>query len=159
MLNQKNTYEVEIFDPTKRSWEDIKERIIFIEQEAFGDKSFSDENLSDDFQNANNVVVLLKDSDYIVGFVYAEPANKEETALICDIVIEKKSRQKHLAGILMGGLEEELKKRKYKYIEMDTAVANNFAANISKQYKNRIIEQGEPHDSIWGQQVFFRIKL
>lgn len=159
MLNQKNNYEVEIFDPKKHSWSDIKERIISIEHEAFGDKSFSDEDLSNDFQNVNNVVVLLKDSNNILGFVYAEPANKEETALICDIVIEKKSRQKHLAGILMDSLEEELKKRKYKYIEMDAAVANNFAENISKQYKSRIVEQGEPHDSIWGKQVFFRIKL
>jgi ribosomal protein S18 acetylase RimI-like enzyme len=159
MFNQQNNFRIEIFDPTKHSWETIKEQIIFIEHQAFGDKSFSNEVLSNDFRNKNNVVVLLKDLDYIVAFVYAESANKEETALICDIVIEEKARHKHLVRILMKGLEEELRNRKYKYMEMDAAVANNYAVNISKHYKNRIIEQGEPHDSIWGQQVFFRIRL
>ncbi len=159
MFDQENNFRVEIFNSAKHSWEGIRERIIFIEHEAFGDKSFSDEDLSNDFQDENNVAVLLKDLDVIVGFAYTESANKEETAIICDIVIEGQSRHKHLVGILMNALEEELRKRKYKYIEMDAAVTNNYAKNISKFYKNRIVEQGEPHDSIWGQQVFFRIKL
>jgi ribosomal protein S18 acetylase RimI-like enzyme len=171
VCNSKENFIAEVFDLAVLSWEDIKETVISIEREAFGDKSFSDDDLSKDFQDKRNTVVLLKQagSNTIIGFTYAKPTEEidpseeirpeKEVAFIWDTVIRKSFRHKHLVGILMNSLEEELRKRGYKYFEREAAVANNYAANISKQYKGRILEQSEPHDSVYGSQVFFRIRL
>lgn len=169
MSDLKEKFVTEIFDPTKHSWGNIKERIIFIEHEAFGDKAFSDEQFENDFKNKNSTVVLLKNSNSnVVGFIYAQSVDtvfsertgeNKEIAIIWDIVIEEKFRGKHLAGILTDRLEEELKKRKYKYIEMDARIENSYADNVAKHYKDRIVKQSEPHNSPWGEQIFFRIKL
>jgi hypothetical protein len=58
----------------------------------------------------------------------------------------------------MGRMEEELRNMGYVYFEIDAVTANNYAGNIAKFYKYRILKS-EPHDSRWGPQVYFRIKL
>lgn len=162
-------FTTEIFQSEHSSWNKIKDRIIFLEQEAFGDKAFTNEQISEDFLNKNNFVVLLKEkeSDMIVGFTYAKPIEeaepnraeeKGETAYIWDTVIKKEYRGRGLVGILTSRLEEELIKKNYKYIERYAIVANNYANNILKHYKDRIVKS-KPYDSIYGPQVYFRIKL
>ena len=56
-------------------------------------------------------------------------------------------------------LEKELKKQGYEYMTIDAAVANNYAKNIENIYKDRIVRQEGPHDSEWGPQISFIIKL
>ena len=163
MTKSKDKFVAEIFDSVISSWKDIEKSIVFIEREGFGEKAFSDEVLAKDFQNKQNIVALLKSSETnaIIGFAYAERMNKKETAYVCDTVIQKDFRHKHLIGTLMNCLEEELKKRGYKFVERKAAIANDYAKNISKHYNGRILEQGEPYDTPYldGPQVFFRIKL
>ena len=162
-------FATENFIPGAVSLEAIKETIFSLEQEAFGDKAFTEKEMTADFTNKNTVVVLLKEkeTDKIIGFMYARPieeveperiAEKGETAYLWDIVIKEEYRGRHLAGSLTAALEDELRKRNYVYMELDARTANNYAANVAKVYKDRIIKS-EPHDSIWGPQVFFRIKL
>jgi ribosomal protein S18 acetylase RimI-like enzyme len=157
-----------LYNPNKLPWEKIKEEIIDVETEAFKEKAFSDEELAEDFQNEKNVVVLLKDTHKIIGFTYAKPAEvftkenipeKEKTAWVCDTIIKKEFRGKKLVGNMSDLLERELKKRDYKYIARNPAVANNYAQNISNIYRDRIVQQEGPTDSEWGPQMFFRIKL
>jgi ribosomal protein S18 acetylase RimI-like enzyme len=163
MTHSNNTFIAEIFDPRFRSWNDVAETVIAIEREAFAEKAFSDEDLASDFQDTRNIVALLRstDSDAIIGFSYAKPLDdeRERTAFIWDTVIREEFRHKHLVGVLMQCLEAELKERGYEYLEREAAIANGYAENISKHYKGRIVEQGKPHDSIYGQQIFFRIRL
>lgn len=160
----------EIFQPVKETWNVVKDQIVAIENENFADHCFEPELLENDFTNPRNTIVLSKDkeSDKIIGFVYAQPIedveeNREkeagETAYISDTAILKAYQGHHLVGPMMQLLEKELKKRGYKFVERHSRVANNYAANVAKSYKERIVQQGEPADSEWGQQVFFRIKL
>ena len=160
MSDSLNNFIAEFYDPKVSSWENIKDKIFFIEQEAFGDKAFSTIELSKDFQDKKNTVILLKqpDSGFVVGFTYAEPLDID-TAYICDTVIQKDFRNKGLIKILMDCLEEELKNRGYKYIEREVVIGNDYANNIMKHYKDRIVKQSEPHESTWGSQIRFRIKL
>lgn len=162
-------FTTEIFQSRSSSWEEVKERVIFLEREAFENNAFPVEELTIDFLNENNIIVLLKNTELneVVGFVYAKPIEdaepsrsneKGETAYLWDIVIKKEYRGRHLTGILMERIEEELKKMNYKYIDLCAVTANNFSDNISKVYKERIIKS-ESLDSKWGPQVFFRIKL
>ncbi len=162
-------FKSEIFDVNISKWEDIREKILSFEKENFGDGAFPESELKVDFLDSKNVVVLLKniESKEIIGFTYAKPFEPEtddsqgklgETAWVCDTIIEKEYRGKGLLRIMMSTLEEELKDRGFKYLERNAMVANNYAENISKHYKDRIIKSF-PLDSRWGPQMFFRIKL
>ena len=162
-------FTTEIFQSSPDEWEKIRRDIISMEQESFGNEGFTDHELDTDFLNKNNIIILLwsTESNEVAGFTYLKPiedaepsrANeKGETAYMWDIIIKKEYRGMHLLEVLMGRMEEELKKLGYKYVELDALVKNNFAGNISKVYKERVIKT-EPHDSRWGPQVYFRIQL
>ncbi len=162
-------FTTEILKLSAEKWQEIKDDIITLEQEAFGDKSYTNDELAADFSNENNIAVILKDgeSNSIVGFRYAKPieeaeperANeKGETAYLWDIVIKKEYRGRHLSEILMASMEQELKRQNYKYMDLCAVRANNYADNIAKACKDRIVASN-PVESKWGPQVYFRIKL
>ncbi len=163
-------FEVKIFDNNPSQWAEIKETILSLEKEAFGKEAFTEEALKEDFLDTKNIIVLLKntESNEVVGFAYAKPFDDPETndsptklgetAWIWNIIIQKEYRGKGLSGKMLAIIEEELKKLGFKYLEMNARIANNFANNISKHYKDRIIKSS-PLDSRWGPQIFFRIKL
>lgn len=157
-----------IYNPKELSWDKIKKEIVGIEREAFGKKAYDEKRLADEFQNEKSIIVLLKNDQEIIGFTYAQPAaifpkeklpNKEKTVWIVNTVIKKEFQGKKLVGTMSNLLEEELKKQGYKYIARHAAVANNYAKNISKVYRDRIIQQKGPFESKWGPQIFFLIKL
>ncbi len=160
---------VEVFDNNQSSWVEIKDTIVSLEKEAFEQHPFIEDELEKDFLNPENTIVFLKnlDSQEVIGFAYAKPREPEtsdspakpgETAWMWDTVIKKEFRGKGYLGVIMDKLEEELRNRGFKYLERNALVANNFAENISKHYKERIIKNF-PLESKWGPQVFFRIKL
>jgi len=162
----KNTQKfiTEIFDPETQSFEEIKEDILSIEHEAFGEHSFPDEWFPRDFcKEKENVVVLLRGpaSKKVIGFTYAKPITNEkpDTAFIWNTAIQKNFQHQGLVGLLMETLEKELMKRGFKYMEREAAYNNGYADKIAKHYKGRIVEQSEPHEVFHDTQVFFRIKL
>lgn len=159
----------EIFQSSSANWEKIKEKIMFLEKDAFGEGAFTEDVIAEDFLDSENVIVLLveEETGEVVGFTYAKPFEPEtddspakpgETAWVWDTIIQKAYRSKGLLGSMVSVLEDELRKRGFKYLERNAMVANNYAENISKHYKDRIIKSF-PLDSRWGPQVFFRIKL
>lgn len=159
---------VEVFSPNLQNWNEIRERIFLLEKQAFAALAFTSEEISSDFTNPNNTVILLKnDKSEIIGFIYAKPveeaepervSEKGETAYIWDTVIEKEYRGRKLVGMLTGKLEEELGRKGYKYMERCAVVANNYANNVLKNYQDRIVKQ-EPIDSMYGPQIYLRIRL
>lgn len=151
-----------IANPAADRWEDIGKNIVSIEREAFGDASFSPEQLEADFFDPNTTWALLLNGEDIIGFTYAkrtEDFEMQSVACIWDTVIAESWRHKGFVGVLMEMLEAELKKAGYIYIEREAAVASGYAEQISKHYHDRIVEEGQPHDSKWDQQKFFRIRL
>ncbi|MFZ2522425.1 MAG: GNAT family N-acetyltransferase [Minisyncoccia bacterium] len=159
----------EVFNSNQSSWNETKDSIISLENEAFEQHPFTEDELEKDFINSENTIVLLKnlDNQEIIGFAYAKPMEPEtsgspalpgETAWMWDTVIKKDYRGKGLLGVIMDKLENELKIRGFKYLERNALIANDFAENISRHYKERIIKSF-PLESKWGPQVFFRIEL
>jgi ribosomal protein S18 acetylase RimI-like enzyme len=157
-----------IYQPSKEAWNEIKDAIIRLENEAFADKAFSNEELEKDFLNPRNIIALLKNEKEVIGFTYARPLDEadepgreseaSETAYVWDSVIDKRYRGKGLLRPLMIEFESELKRRGYSFMERTSMVANNYAANITKHYGDRIV-RSEPIESKYGKQVFFRIRL
>ena len=159
----------EMFSNIKPDWIKIKDSILSLEKEGFEEHPFTEKEIEEDFLNPENIIVLLKnlENQEVIGFTYVKPMEPEtsdgpakpgETAWMWDTVIKKEFRGRGLLGLMMNKLEEELKNRGFKYVERNAMAANNFAENIAKHYKERIIKSF-PLESKWGPQVFFRIKL
>lgn len=156
--------------PSWPGWLRIRADIVRIENEQFGEGAFDEEYLAYEFTRPVNTVVLLRDAitGTVVGFTYAVPVGEidpdreresGETAYICDTVLDGAHQGMGLVARLMRVLENELRVRGYRFIERDAAVGNGYAAAIERAYGDRIVGQGEPHDSEYGPQTFFRIRL
>jgi|SRR5581483_6196849 len=126
-----------VFNPTLDNWQHVRERIVQIEQENFGDGAYSEEELSEAFANPNNTTVVLYDVyGNVIGYSYAIPITKyypkrkkeiRETVFIDSTAIDKKQQGKGNVGILIDKLEDELKAKGFRYIERTAAVPNGYA--------------------------------
>jgi len=143
---------------------------MFLERQAFGDRAFESGYLREELIDPAHVVVLLtgEESSRVRGFTYAIPVTEIEphrarraadTAYIADTVLDTELRGRGLVGVMMSCLEDELRRRGFKYVERHAAVARGYAGKISKHYGARIEVQRRPNQSEWGPQVFFRIRL
>lgn len=173
--------EVGVYDSKKVAWSKIKDEILSIEKSAFDETQvFGEEILKRDFEDPDNVVVVIKNSSgKIVGFTYAKPTAKtypedfperkpnEDTAYIYDTAIEKSYQGKKLVRLLLKRLDQELVDRGYSFIERDSSNSRKngserqdetYTDKIRKKYKDKIVKE-ELHDSEYGPQVFFKIKL
>lgn len=168
-----NRCKAELFDPQKQNWEEIKDSILEIEKAHFGAKAFTERIFKPAFENPETTAVLLKDTqnNKIVGFSYAEPVKRAyrhgydsprsimpKTAYISDTAIDPEYTGHGLVGKIMEVMEKELIRLGYEYLERDAAIENGYAEKIMKVYKDRILI-AKPHDSEYGPQIFFRIKL
>ncbi len=80
---------VELFNNSPESkWEDIeaawlavKEDILRIEHECFGEKSFADEEFEPIFVDPQNIVVILKNGEQVIGFTIGIPDEKVSRAV------------------------------------------------------------------------------
>lgn len=167
----------EIYHVKDTPWENVRKDILFIEHQQFGQASFTEKDFIDTFNDPESTIVLMRDSqtNKIIGYTYAIPLWKMEkeditnmprndegkkTAYILNTAFHSDYQGHHLVGKLVGRLEQELKKKGFEFIERDAAVAQNYAAKIEKFYQDRIVyKSNKPHDSDWGPQQFFRIKL
>lgn len=61
------------------------------------------------------------------------------TAYIQNTALNPDNIGHELVGRLMAKLEVELMEKGYKYLERDSAIANNYAANIQKRYGEQIM--------------------
>jgi len=167
----------EVYDSRKVSWEEIKDDVLRIDRAQFGQHTFGETWFRDYFANPQNTIVLLwsTGNKKVVGFTIAMPAEEDykknhyerlaeiraldaPTAYIANTVIDPAYTGHGLVGPLMAMLEKELVKKGYGYLDRDARTANNYARNIRKVYGERIITQ-HVHDSVFGPQMFFRIRL
>lgn len=167
----------ELYDPTRIAWNDVRDDILLIERAQFGENAFEENQMHEDFDNPDNTIVLLRDKQInkIVGYSCAEPLlnldsedvtegikredDGQKTAYISNTALHPNYVGYGLVGPLINALEEELVKRGYQFIERDSVTKNNYDKKIIKTYGNRILFQSGPKSSLWGPQIFFRIKL
>ncbi len=167
-------YQAEVFTPNEENWLKIENRIIALENEAFPTYPYSQEDLHTAFTNTENTVVLLKEtgSDQLVGYVYSvmvdtwypeRISERNETVVLDNIVLDKSCRGQHLAETMTNLFEDELRRKKFKYFEVNANIPNGYAAKIERAYKDRIVEGpirkplGE--DAQFGPRNGYKIKL
>ncbi|HEY0010877.1 MAG TPA: GNAT family N-acetyltransferase [Candidatus Paceibacterota bacterium] len=150
--------EVEVHNPTT-GWETVRDKILLLEQDCFGEAGFSEEELRASFESAQNVVVLLRQGGRIIGFSIAVPDAKVAGALYVNTTdILREERGKRHVVSLMHGLEEEARARGYKFLTRNAVVGNGYADKIMRSYEGRILETYE-NESEWGPQRYFKISL
>lgn len=161
-------YRVDLFQFTPESWARVKGDILRIEQICFDGKGYSEETFEKDFSRPEAAVVILRNhTGKIIGYSYALPVNieepereeeKDETANIDSTAIHPDYQGQGLVGILIGKLEEELRKRGFKFIEREAVIGNGYADSIQRHYRDRVLGWRD-QDSKYGPQRFFRIRL
>lgn len=139
------------------NWNLFGERLMEIEREAFGDLAFSAEAMRADIDDPSAVLILLRESERIVGFAYALPEG-EKTACVVDIVIEKSHRGRGLVAPIMACMEARLKEAGYEWLVEHAMVDNGYADKIERNYGGRIVESGD-FVGEYGRQRHFRIRL
>lgn len=158
----------ELFQFNPYSWDQVKDDILRIEKACFGEKGYDEETFRKDFSKPSATVVLLKGSGIVIGYTYALPVNAErplrwlernETALVESTAITPQYQHQGLVGELIGKLEDELRKKGFKFIERDAAIPNGYADTIEHHYGPQRIVKSRDHKSKYGPQRFFRIKL
>lgn len=147
----------ELLTPHLSNSEVVVAQIYAIEQVVFGDKSFSKEMIASDLDEPDVVMVVLKDGDVIIGFVYALP-EAEKVACVVDVAIVPKYQNQGLIAGLMLCLETELKRRGYEYMTEHAMVDNGYADKIVKNYASRIIEMSDFFGE-YGKQRYLKIRL
>ncbi len=173
---------VEVYNPQKLSWDEIGQKIVEIELSASGEKPGLDEEiLKEAFEDSSSVAIITKDTrdGKIVGFTIAQPTAviypedfpdrqpSEDTAYITDSAFEKSYQGHGLIVPMIEELERQLIAKGFSFMERDSAddkkdkdstTEETYADKIRKNYKDRILKE-ESHDSEYGPQVFFRIRL
>lgn len=166
---QQHRFLAHLHDPETEDWDDIRAATMRIEQEAFGAGAFEEDYLRMEFEATENVAVLLcGDNLHVAGFTVAGPIERYndnrwkdacQTAYVSDTVIEREYRGRGLVAVMMNVLEEDLRRRGYRFVERHAAVENGYAGAILRAYGDRVIAKDGPANSEWGPQTFFRIRL
>lgn len=148
----------EVFDPSI-GWETVREDVLALEQACFGDKSFPESDLQSHFENPEHIAVLLRKKDRIIGFTCGIPDEEVEGALYIETtdILPEEQGQRHVVS-LMNTLEDEARRRGYRFITRNAAISNGYADKVQKNYAARIVESYE-NDSEWGPQRYFKIAL
>ncbi|HEX8964878.1 MAG TPA: GNAT family N-acetyltransferase [Patescibacteria group bacterium] len=160
----------EILNIQEVSWEQIREDIMRVEQEAFADTGFSEEELREMIYDApNGTTIIQRDltgriiaytSAMAISWDYPERETEDaETAYIESTAIATDYQNYGLVAKLMTALEDELRRKGFQYVERDARVENGWADSVERHYAGRIIGEPELHDSDWGPQKHFRISL
>jgi len=149
----------ELIDHSTQSWGDIKGEILELEDECFGGQAFPESKLESIFNNPESIIVLLKREGKIIGFSSALPDRDVEGAVyIYTTEIHPDEQGKGLVTSIVSLLENEARKRGYKFLTRNAAIGNGYAGKIQKNYEGRILETYE-NDSEYGPQRYFKIAL
>lgn len=151
--------QVEFFDPSEQSWDDVKDDIMRLEELCFPGHGLGEEYLKEKFEDQESIIVLLKKGEKLIGFSYTTPdENSENSAYIDTTEIEPDEQGKGYVVPLITKLEDEARNRGYKFITRNAARENGYADMIMKNYGDRIVETYE-NDSEFGPQRYFKISL
>ena len=122
---------------------------------------------SPDVSDPTTIVGLLPCGGTLTGFTYLElpsrvsPGRDHEDAdvrHVSDTAIRRELQGTRLVGTLMSMVEVELAARGVRFLTRNAKIPSGYADKVARHYRDRIIERHD-HESPWGPQRWFRIKL
>ncbi len=153
------TVRAELFDPSTETWKDVRRDILELEELCFPGKVFPEASLRSDFENPENIAVVLRKEDGVIGFSYGAPDRKVENAIkIHTTEIHPEEQGKGYVVSLVTMLEDEARRRGFKFLTRHAAIENGYADKITANYGDRVVETYE-RGSDYGPQRYFKIAL
>jgi ribosomal protein S18 acetylase RimI-like enzyme len=153
---------VESFSPASaRSWSTVRQRIVEIERDVFGEDAFSPDVLRRAFTGRETLAVLLWDGPgdgLLVGYTQAQPSSDADTFYISNTAIAKSHQGRGLIKPLMHRLYADISAAGGRFIERDVAIANGYADMLMRVHAADILETFD-HDSEYGPQRFIRMRV
>jgi ribosomal protein S18 acetylase RimI-like enzyme len=146
-----------LIKPSPGNWEHVGVDIFSVEKTVFSQDAFDEQMLRIDINDPRTILVVLKDKEQIIGFVYSMPES-DGLARIVDVAILPAFQHKGYISSLMCMLENEMIKQCYEYFTEDAMVENGYAEKILKHYESRIVETHE-FEGDYGKQRYFKIRL
>ncbi len=150
---------VETLELSSKTWEDLKEDILRIEKECFGETGLEEEDFTNIAHSPDGIVALLKKGQKILGYtIGGQDENEEKTITIYSTAITPEEQGMGYVESLVGSFESEARKRGYLFLTRYAAKENGYADKIQKNYTDRIVETSD-NDSPSGPQRYFKIHL
>jgi ribosomal protein S18 acetylase RimI-like enzyme len=151
--------QVESVDDIPQKWDLLKEDVLKIETECFGDESLTEEDFQAIFQSNDAILALLKRGNQTIGFTFGGPDEDEENTLtIYSTAITSHEQGKGYVAQLMQVLESEARTKGYTFLSRYAAKYNGYADKIQKNYGHRVVDSFEKESEL-GPQQYFKIKL
>ena len=144
-----------------RSWSTVRQRIVEIERDVFGQDAFSPDELRRAFTGRETLAVLLWDGPgdaLLVGYTQAQLASDADTFYISNTAIAKSHQGRGLIKTLMERLYADIRAAGGRFIERDVAIANGYADMLMRVHAADILETFD-HDSEYGPQRFIRMRV
>jgi ribosomal protein S18 acetylase RimI-like enzyme len=145
-----------------RPWNTIKQRIVELERECFGQDAFSASELRLAFNGRDSLVVILWDGPSeggtLIGYTQAQPGDDPQTYYIANTVIAKSHQGRGLVRLLMDRLYADVRAAGARYIERDAAIANGYADKIVRYHAADVLKTLD-HPSPYGPQRFIRMRV
>jgi GNAT superfamily N-acetyltransferase len=149
-----------LFNPDTTAWDEVKEAVMDLEKICFSDGGLGEDYLKEYFLNPQNVVVLLKVNDQLVGFTCGGRDHEHDESFYVETTeIHPDWQGNKFITSMITTLEYEAKKRGYKYLTRHAAINNGYAEKIERNYTGRILETYPRSSEEFGEQQFFKIKL
>lgn len=105
------------------------------------------------------VVVLRAPGGEVAGFITAIPDASTPGALyVEDTLVDVPYRGRRLVALMSRALEDEARRRGYRYLTRDAAVRNGYADKLERAYAGRVLERYD-HPSPYGPQRYLKIAL
>lgn len=148
-------------------WPEVKRAVVAIERACFARGAYTERQLEEDFTKRCNVAVVLTLHEMLVGYTVAQPKVRWfmwrapvawDTAYVMNTAVVPEWQGQGLVAMLGAALDDELRRRGYRFVERDAAVENGYADKLMRAYAGRVLARRD-HASKYGPQRFMRIAL
>lgn len=153
-LAKLQSFSSEVIEPG--NWDSIRESILAIENKAFNGKGYTEGHLQSEFENPNNIVVLLRENGRVIGYTSAIRQD-DETLYISSTAIDPKYQGNGLVADLMYTLDLEATKRGFTHYERDARYDTGYADKLAKNYA--VEKRSTPFDTPYGKQQHLRMHI
>lgn len=144
-----------------------------IETLNFGNNGFTRSFINYELTYRYGAAVILLDDEKVVGYTAAIEASEtycgmdahyygrdhEAVAYNTNSSIHPDYQHKGYIWQMMEILEEALREKGFRFLDLDARSETGFAAKVVSHYSDRVLFAKEPVSTMWGQQRYIRIHL
>lgn len=149
--------------------DDTPERVKHLQHVSAWVKKDKIKHLTKLVSDPRSTLILCNDGEgKYVGYTLATPIGlsdplreeeSSETAYIFNTGFLPDYQGHKLVGDIMPVLEEQLRHKKYSFMERDVRMEKGYHLHVERNYGDRIVAKNGPNSSWIGPQMFYRIKL